>query len=300
MRISVPEENWVDILSDVDLAEVVLWRPGQPQPAGHLDLLLWPYVVDYDALRDLDVSRIGVVQGQSLGFDGVAELLPAGGRFANAVGVHEVSTAELAVALVLASQRNLDGFIRAQSRHSWTPQWTKSLADSTVLIVGAGGIGNAVADRLRPFDATIIRAATRARTDECGDVLSLEENTDVLATVDIVILAVPLNRHTSHLVDAKFLAALADDTLVVNVSRGKVVDIAAVVAEGGRIRFATDVTHPEPLPRDHALWSTPGVLITPHVGGLSAAMQPRVERLVREQLARIAQGDQPAHVVVRT
>ena len=103
---------------------------------------------------------------------------------------------------------------------------------------------------------------------------------------------------TTGIVDDTFLAALSDDAVVVNVSRGKVVDTDAVVRQAGRIRFATDVTDPEPLPPDHPLWSVPGVLISPHVGGMSSAMRPRIERVVRGQIARLLDGQQPDAIVI--
>ena len=90
--------------------------------------------------------------------------------------------------------------------------------------------------------------------------------------------------------------------LLVNVSRGAVVDTDALVAHAraGRVRAALDVTDPEPLPADHPLWTTSGILITPHVGGDSTAMAPRVERLIRDQAARLVRGDEPLNVVLRT
>jgi phosphoglycerate dehydrogenase-like enzyme len=80
----------------------------------------------------------------------------------------------------------------------------------------------------------------------------------------------------------------------VNVARGKVVDTDALVqaTASGRIRAALDVTEPEPLPSDHPLWRTPGVLISPHIGGASTAFFPRADRLVAAQLRRFAAGQE--------
>jgi phosphoglycerate dehydrogenase-like enzyme len=106
------------------------------------------------------------------------------------------------------------------------------------------------------------------------------------------VLIVPLTDQTRGLADAAFLAQLHDGALLVNVARGPVVDTDALVAEtgSGRLRAALDVTDPEPLPEDHPLWTTPGVIITPHVGGASSALWPRAHRLVSEQLRRLADG----------
>ncbi len=84
---------------------------------------------------------------------------------------------------------------------------------------------------------------------------------------------------------------------MVNVARGGVVDTDAVLAEAGRLRFALDVTDPEPLPDGHPLWSAPDVLVTPHVAGGTTAMPPRMAALVRDQLRRYAAGDPLRNVV---
>jgi phosphoglycerate dehydrogenase-like enzyme len=87
--------------------------------------------------------------------------------------------------------------------------------------------------------------------------------------------------------------------LLINVSRGAVADTEAIVAEAGRLRFALDVTDPEPLPSDHPLWSSPHVLITPHLGGNTTAFIPRATQLVSEQVARWQSGGQLDCIVVK-
>lgn len=301
LRVSVPDDSWLDPLGDLaDRVEIVVWDTAAPQPDGHVDLVLRPYHLDNSVLPDLDMSRIGVLQSQSLGYDGVADLLPAGGTYANAVGVHEASTAELAIALALASLRHLDDFARAMPAGEWDRPWTSSLINRRVMLLGVGGIGGELAQRLDGFGCELVRVGSAARDDERGHVHATSELPDLLSGVDIVIVAVPLTTLTTGMVDDAFLAALPDGALVVNVARGKVVDTEAVVRADGRIRFAADVVEPEPLPADHPLWRTPGVLVSPHVGGKSSAMRPRIERLVRRQIERLLVGDPPDHVVVRT
>jgi phosphoglycerate dehydrogenase-like enzyme len=113
------------------------------------------------------------------------------------------------------------------------------------------------------------------------------------------VLTVPMTDETRGLVDAAFLAALPDGALVVNVARGPVVVTDDLVAEvsTGRLRAALDVTDPEPLPPDHPLWSCPGVLISPHVGGDTSAFLPRARRLVEAQVRRYAAGEPLANVI---
>ena len=111
------------------------------------------------------------------------------------------------------------------------------------------------------------------------------------AAQHVVVVVLPLTDATRHVVDAAFLARLSDGALVVNVGRGPLLDTAAVIAEAGRLRFALDVTDPEPLPDGHPLWSAPGVLITPHVAGGTTAMLPRMAALLRDQLTRYVAGE---------
>ena len=110
-------------------------------------------------------------------------------------------------------------------------------------------------------------------------------------------LSLPGGDDTRHVLDAEALRALPDGALLVNVGRGPLIDTDALVAEGGRIRAALDVTDPEPLPEDHPLWSMPGVLIAPHVGGATSAMRPRMARLIARQIIRMQRGEAPLNVV---
>lgn len=297
LRVTVPDAGWLESLADFDdRVELSVWDFVQPQPDHHIDLAVRPYTATADGLDGLDASRLAMIQAQSLGFDGVADVLPTGIAYCNAVGVHEESTAELAVALLLASQRQLDTF--ARERGQWNKRWTPSLIDRRVMLLGYGGIGTEVEKRLDGFGAELVRVAGRRRDDDRGVVHGTDELLDLLPTVDAVVVAVPLSDATTRMVDDEFLSALADQALVVNVSRGKVTDTDAVVRQQGRIRYATDVTEPEPLPDDHLLWTVPGVLITPHVGGMSTAMRPRVEAVVRRQIERLLSGREPADVVI--
>src|SRR3954451_1676273 len=167
------------------------------------------------------------------------------------------------------------------------------------LVLGVGGIGSAIISRLRPFEVSITRVGTRARDDENGHVHGVDELSALLPHHDVVVLATPLTEATRGLVDAGFLAAMPDGALLVNVARGAVVDPPALLAElqAGGLQAALDVTDPEPLPADHPLWTAPGVLISPHVGGATSAFFPRAVRMLRTQLDRLATGA-PLHGIV--
>ena len=204
-----------------------------------------------EILRGLESLDTGLVQSQSIGYDGVAESLPAGRVFANAAGVHETSTAELTLALILASQREFPRLLQNQHEGHWETRPTASLADRRVLIVGYGGVGKAIEDRLLPFETTVTRVASKARDDEQGHVHGIAELHTLLPGHDIVIVGVPLSDSTRHLIDDAFLAAMPDGALLVNVARGPVADTEALVQHTatGRIRAALDVTDPEPCRR---------------------------------------------------
>ena len=250
-----------------------------------------------EALRRM--TSLEVVQTQTAGVDSILGLLPDGVTLCNARGVHDASTAELAVALLLATLRGLPEYVRAQDERRWAYGQRPALADSTVLIMGAGSIAGALLRRLEPFEVDVVRVGTRAREDEHGVVHGSGELFDLLPRADAVVLLVPLSDATRHLVDAKFLGAMKDGAVLVNVARGAIVDTDALLAEttSGRLLAALDVTDPEPLPADSALWHSPGVLISPHVGGATSAMLPRMHALLRDQLTRYAAGATLANVV---
>jgi phosphoglycerate dehydrogenase-like enzyme len=246
--------------------------------------------------------RTGLVQSQSIGYDGIADVLPAGMVYANAVSVHEASTAELSLALMLASQRGLADFVRLADAGSWEPVTLPSLADRTVLLIGYGGVGRAIESRLLSFETTVVRVARTGREDERGTIHAVSELPSLLPLADIVVIAVPFDASTDGLVDAAFLAAMPDGALLVNIARGAVVDTEALMAElrPGRLRAGLDVTEPEPLPAGHPLFTMPGVIITPHLGGATTALQPRLLRLVGRQIERMLAGLEPVNVVLRS
>lgn len=299
--VSVPHTTLADDIRPVpDGVEVVVWAMDEPSPRPRLDIVVPPYMGQESRYWRLEGVEVGLVQGQSIGYEGVAEQLPAGVPFANAATVHETSTAELAVALTLAVQRQLDLFAINGRDGRWAPVFAESLADRRVLVLGYGGVGKAVAARLRPFEVEIVAVASRARDEDGIHVHGVDELHDLLPTADIVVITLPGGDATRHIIDDAALSALPDGALVVNVGRGSLIDTEALVShvERGRIRAGLDVTDPEPLSSDHPLWNAPGVLIAPHVGGASTAMRPRIAALLRRQIAHLVAGEPLENVVI--
>ncbi|WP_040167655.1 2-hydroxyacid dehydrogenase [Microbacterium gorillae] len=279
--------------------ELLLWDMSGAAPRSEIDLAVPPYMKASAALPQLDGVRTRLVQGQSIGYDDVPAHLPPGHVFANASSVHETATSEMALTLVLASQRRIPEFVRQQDAEAWRPRFSPSLADRRVLVLGFGGVGKAVVSRLEPFEVDIVPVASHAREEAGRQVHGIDELAELLPTADIVILTLPDTAETRHLINDEALSALPDGALVVNVGRGPLIDTDALIdhLQRGRIRAALDVTDPEPLPEGHPLWQAPNTLIVPHVGGAASSMQPRIAQLVATQIVRMLDGEDPINVV---
>jgi len=302
--VSFPDQQLLDDLSPLpEGLRAVVWDLKEDPDGGTLaeiDGVILPYINAGAVLGSLArVESLKFVQTQSTGYDGVIEAAGPAAGVANASGVHAAATAELAIGLILAKLRGIDQAVRDQQHGLWRPERRQSLADRRVLLLGVGGIGHEIARRLEPFEVTVTRVGSSARTDEHGEVHASSDLTALAATHDILVSVLPLNDHTHQLIGEEVLAALPDGALVVNVGRGSVVDTAALTKEvlSGRLHCAIDVVDPEPLPQDHPLWSTTNALITPHVGGNASAFQPRILKLLRKQLEALAAGQAPVNLV---
>ena len=298
--VSVPTQELADSLQpELDDVEMLVWDMESPPPRDALDIVVPPYMSMSTVIPRLAEVRTRLVQSQSIGYEGIEQHLPPGHVFANASSVHETSTAELALALALAAQRRIPTYVRAQNEHRWAPEFSQSLADRRILLLGYGGVGKAVAARLAPFEVELTVVASRARIEHGMPVHSVDELPGLLPSAEILLVTLPGGESTKHIVDDAVLSALPDGALVVNVGRGPLIDTDALVdhVRRGRIRSALDVTDPEPLPEDHPLWSLPGSLVVPHIGGASSAMKPRTVRLIRTQIDRMLAGEPPLNVV---
>lgn len=241
------------------------------------------------------MPHLEVLQLLTIGYDYAIGHVRPGITLCNAQGVHEASTGELALGLIIAALRGIDVAARDMTRGVWDHRRGASLQGRRVLILGAGPVGRAIAAVCVPLgcQVTVMGRTARADIEAIGDLPRL------LPDADVVVLAVPLTPETTGLVDARFLARMKDDALLVNVARGPVVSTDDLVAElsTGRIRAALDVTDPEPLPPDHPLWSMPRTLITPHVGGDSDAFPVLARALVARQIAAWRSGAALANVI---
>ena len=231
------------------------------------------------------MSNLKILQMLNAGYDDALAYLRPGLTLCNARGVHDASTAELAVGLAIASRRGFAEFIREQGVGTWNHRRFPALSDSKVGIIGFGSIGKEVARKLSGRDGTV----------------KIDDLDKHLPQLDIVVLILPLTDSSRHMFNAQRLATMKDGALIVNVARGPIIDTEALLKElnSRRIYAALDVTDPEPLPQGHPLWSAPNLIVVPHVGGNSEAFEPRGRALIESQLKLLAAGSPLEHVVAQ-
>jgi phosphoglycerate dehydrogenase-like enzyme len=303
-RVLVPWPSVSDALGDLgDLAggdltvEVFTGQAAGPDDLGDVVFFTVPYDRPFSTEPIPRLLGVRVIQTLTAGYEHLVELLPSGVTLCTARGLHDSSTAEHALGLILAAQRELPRWVRAQDEGRWEHAHTRSLADCRVLIIGYGSVGSALDARLCACDAETVRVARRPRPDE--QVFGVADLDGLLPSADIVVLITPLSAESRGLLNARRLALLPDGALVVNVGRGPVLDTSALLAEtmSGRLRAALDVTDPEPLPPGHPLWHSPGTIITPHVAGGADTFYPKAKDFIVQQVRRFAAG-KPLHNVV--
>jgi phosphoglycerate dehydrogenase-like enzyme len=285
--------------------EFTVWNGLEDPPPGVALTRFWvPQLLMSAGIDQIlaELPALEVVQLVTAGADAFVGRLPDSVLLFDARGVHGGSTSEWVLAVLLASLRELPRFVRAQDERRWDYTFTDELAGKRVLVVGAGDVGGQIRRKLLTFDTEVTLVARRARpaTAEAPAVHAVTELPGLLPAADVVVVVVPLTGATRGLVDAAFLAAMPDGALLVNGARGPVVDTDALTAElrSGRLRAATDVTDPEPLPPEHPLWTAPGLLLTPHVAGSVHGFPRRAFALVREQLERWVAGQPLINQVV--
>ncbi|GIW13529.1 MAG: hypothetical protein KatS3mg062_0968 [Tepidiforma sp.] len=226
----------------------------------------------------------------------------------NTPGVLAETTADLAFALLLAAARRVveaDRDTRAGGWKTWSPTGFlgADVFGATLGIVGLGEIGEAVARRARGFKMRILYYS-RTRKPALEADLGLEYRTlpELLAQSDFVTLHTPLTPETRRLIDAAAFAAMRPGAILVNTSRGGVVDQDALVEalRSGRLGGAAlDVTTPEPLPIGHPLYTFPNVVITPHIGSASRATRARMAEMAAANIIAVLDGREPLNPVNR-
>ncbi|MDP9385584.1 MAG: 2-hydroxyacid dehydrogenase [Actinomycetota bacterium] len=273
---------------------VALDGPPTPGQLARAEVVVPAYGSEIVArLGEMPALRLVLVS--SAGYEWLTPHLPEGVAHANARGARDSAVAEWVLAAVLAMEKDLPGFSDAQRAERWAHRLVSDLAGRTALILGAGSIGGAVAERLGPFGVEVIRVARTPRAGVHGAV----ELPALLPRADVLVVLLPETPDTRGMVGAGVLGRLPEGALVVNAGRGTVVDTEALLdaVRSRGLRAALDVTDPEPLPPGHPLWRAPGVLITPHVAGDTPRAERAALRLAGDQLRAYAAGAPVPNVI---
>jgi glyoxylate reductase len=277
-------------LDDVEVSQLA----DLTQPRADVEaLVLANEPVPLDLLPNLRiVANFGV------GYDrvDVAACAERGVVVTNTPGVLSDATADLALALILATRRQVVEGDRLVRSNAWAGSWSEGgLADevtgSTLGIVGLGRIGRAVARRARGFELRVLYTQRRPVDTDLAEFRDLDA---LFAEADIVTIHAPLTPETAGLVEKRRLSLLRDGACLVNTARGEIVDEAALIAElvTGRIRAGLDVFAHEPdVP--HELLGLPNVVLTPHLGSATRETRAKMTRLVVDNLLALERGEPP-------
>ncbi len=296
----VPQEA-IQLLQET--CEVQLWDSDEPIPRA--TLLEWVAGCDglyclltekiNDELLDAAGPQLKVVSTMSVGYDHVD--VAACARRNIAIGftpdVLTRTTAELAVALLMATARRIPEGVQAVKDgewKTWKPMWLtgQDLHDSTVGIVGLGRIGAAVAKMLSGFDCKLIYSDPYPN-QELADSLGIEYVSfeDLLARSDFVSTHTPLFPETHHLFNADAFRKMKKSAIFVNTSRGPIVDHDALyeaLVSGDILAAGLDVTEPEPLPSDHRLLTLKNCVVLPHIASASVATRRNMAVMAAENV----------------
>jgi phosphoglycerate dehydrogenase-like enzyme len=302
----------VQILKELKMTnsqdEFLTWQPGEKPPAMDLEVLL---VMGKAGAAELEgQTKLGLLQTASAGYEDVdIEAATKAGIWVASAPTTKTgngeSVAEWAVLLMLASSRQLNEALAftqtaAQNRPE-KPEQNLALYGKTVCIVGLGGIGNLLVERLRGFGMVLTGVDSHAEHPPAGmKVYRDEELKPALEVADYIVLAVPGTKQNESMIDAEMLASMKKGAVLVNVSRGILIDESALLAavkSGHLFGAGLDVVKNEPVKPGDPLMSDPRILITPHIAGSTDIMLAGTVKYLREVLAGYANGVRPEGVV---
>jgi phosphoglycerate dehydrogenase-like enzyme len=227
--------------------------------------------------------------------------LERGVRLTTSSGAHAVPIAQTVLLYLLALSRDLPGWLAAQHAHRWEPRSIHDLQGDRVAVVGLGPIGLEIARLASALHMDVVGLRRRPRGDEPCPTLTLDRLSEVLPSVDWLVLALPLTTETRHTLDADAIALLPPRARVINIGRGALIDEAALVAalrSGGLAGAGLDVFEVEPLPSESPLWDLPNVILTPHSSGTNPGNNERAAAMFFENLRRFRAGEPLRNEVV--
>lgn len=235
----------------------------------------------------------------------IPEVLERNITLTNSAGVHAIPIAEFVLGLILTKAKRIDEYRAAQAEARWARDLpVTELFGATLLILGIGGIGQALAERAAAFGMRILGSRRTPRPMPGVErVVGEEEWRALLPEADYLVIATPLTPATKGMIDAAALAMMKPSAYLINIARGAVIDEPALIAalhEGRLAGAALDTFEQEPLPAESPLWATPNVTITPHSTANSPRMRERQIGLFIENLVRLRDGQPLLNVVDKT
>ncbi len=304
---SIEGEQYYDRLNEIDGLKVV--RALTPEEAAReivdADIMFgWP-----TAEMIASAPSLKWVQFPSAGADRlmqVPELVESDIIVTNTRGAHAPSIAEHVFGLLLSMTRAIPLCVGWQKDHIWNRQdgyrLPREIRGSTMGIVGYGNIGRAVARRAHGFEMRVLAvdAVEGPGDDYVEEVWAVTDLREMLAQSDVVVIAAPYTRETRHLMSTDAFAAMKDDAYLIAISRGGIVDEAALVETLKRGKLAGvgfDVAEVEPLDPSSELWDFDNVLITPHLAGSSWQKEERCVQILIENIGRFQRGEELLNVV---
>lgn len=284
-------EVWPDSLPPP--REALLTRA--PQLQGLLSLPTDPI----DAELIAAAPHLRAISNYAVGFDNidVAAATARGIQVGHTPGVLTDATADLTFALLLATARKLPQAMSAVQTGEWRT-WDPlsclgvELAGTTLGIIGAGRIGQAVAQRAEGFRMRVIHTNSKSTAADLDAVLT---------TADFVSLHCPLTDPTRHLIDAVALRKMKPTAILINTARGGIIDhhaLAQALSDGTIAGAALDVTDPEPIPVDHPLLQAPNLVLTPHIGSATHTARERMADVAVDNLLAGLAGEPMPHSVI--
>jgi D-2-hydroxyacid dehydrogenase (NADP+) len=253
------------------------------------------YVGWLDGETFSQAKRLKWIQSPSSGVNhylAVPELVKGDVLLTSASGTHAACLAESTFGMIFAFTRGIRDAVRYQGQHEWAIRTIRpklvELTGSTMGIVGLGSVGCAVAERAQAFGMRVIAVDvyTEHKPDCVSELSQVDRLGELLRGSDYVVVTVPYTAETEGLIGAEELALMKPSAMIVGISRGGIID-------QGALAEALDVTRPEPLPADSALWDVENLLITPHVAGGTQFEGEHVLEILTENLARFLRGDLP-------
>ena len=276
------------------MSDAVVEGGGHVVELAQAEALVWGAARDPRGLEEVLASapHLTWVQLPFAGVEEFAHLIDGERTWTCGKGVYAEPVAEMALALGLAGLRGLGRYTRAGE---WTGPYGRNLIGARVTILGGGGITEELVRLLAPFDCHVTVVRNRvSEMDGVDVVLQSDQYADALPGADLVVLALSLTPETEGIIGRSEFESMEPHAWIVNVARGKhiVTDDLVWALENDVIGGAAiDVTHPEPLPPDHRLWSLPNCIITPHVGNTPAMAVPLLSDRIAANVRRWLTGE---------